>query len=160
MTLFIGDEKDSCACVGSALSKVQRLPCVNQTHFMQMMDDWGFQRVLHYSTSDGMNCAIYCQAVGDGITASRDMCLGVFSANRSGEPMRVHEIASFVQKSYMDNSHAPLRNGSGGVQHTPNGGSLRTWQDLGAWCDTVTDALTRFHVIVNISQSKKRKILE
>ena len=136
---------------------IDRLPCVNQLHLMQIMDRWGFARVLHYASPGGMQCAVYCHAVADGVTASRDMCLAVISANGSGEPIRLQEITGYVQNHYKQESHPPLRNSTEGVTHTPNAGSRHTFQELGRWCDTVTDALTRFHVLVNQPVSKKRK---
>jgi hypothetical protein len=34
---------------------------------------------------------------------------------------------------------------------------MRTAQDMGLWCEVVTDALTRYHVTINMARALKRK---
>ena len=88
-------------------NEVEKLSCVNQSHFMQMMDGWGFQTVLHYSREEGMECAIYCHAMGADQAAANDICLAVTSANHNGQPVKVQELAKFVREHYMEAAHPP-----------------------------------------------------
>jgi L-alanine-DL-glutamate epimerase-like enolase superfamily enzyme len=124
---------------------------------MQMMDRDGFHRVLHFAAPEGMECGIYCHVVSDVATAAADLCLAVTSANYNGQPVKVQAISTFVREHYMADAHPPLRSTMPGVEHTPNGGSTRTPHDVGLWCDSVTDAMTRYHVLVNHLRPRKRK---
>ena len=138
--------------VNGISNKVERLSCANQSHLMQMVDQWGLQRVLHYSSPSGMQCAIYCLVSSDKEKVVEDMCLAVTTPSRNGHPdqmlfyfgripsdvIKVQDISHFVRQHYMTDSHQPLRSDCKDVQHTPNGGSLRTPGELGHWCDLGT----------------------
>ena len=137
--------------------KIEKLLCANQSHLMQMVDGWGFQRVLHYTTSDGLECAVYCHAVGNATIANQEMCVAITTMGSPVGPLRLSDISHFVIEHYQEEAHPPLRAGVHGVVHTPNGGSLRTSEDLAAWCDGCTDALTRYHVIFNNPSVSVRK---
>ena len=155
--------------VNGTTNNVERLRCTNQDHLMQMLDRWGFQRVLHYASVAGMECAVYCMSVTDANVAIQDMCLAVTVPNHDKKPVRdqsahswrkrsgcVHEIVQFVRERYLSDSHPPIRSGMPGIQCTPNGGSHRTSNELGHWCDQATDALTRYHVLINLINRKRK----
>lgn len=141
-------------------TKIEKLVCANQSHLMQMVDGWGFQRVLHYESPGGMECAVYCHAVGDATAAPHHMCLAITNMGSVPGPIRLQDISQFVVERYTDHAHPPLRLGTRGIVSTPNGGSMQTPKDLSLWCDRSTDALTRYHVLFNIppaEDTKKRK---
>ena len=133
-------------------TKFEKVICANQSHLMQMVDNWGFQRVLHYNSPTGVEGVVYCHAVGDSALADREMCLVVTAVSQV--PIRLHDISRFVLQHYQADAHPPLRLQTTG--HTPNGGSLRTTAELSSWCDGSTDALTRYHTIVNVLMPKNR----
>ena len=134
-------------------NKIQKVQCANQSHLMQMVDGWGFQRVLHYSSPTGVEGVVYCHAVGDSALADREMCLVVTTVSKV--PIRLQDISRFVLEHYQTDAHPPLRLQMTG--HTPNGGSLRTTAELSSWCDGSTDALTRYHTIINVLLSNNKK---
>ena len=71
-------------------NKIQKVVCANQSHLMQMVDGWGFQRVLHYSSPTGVEGVVYCHAVGDSALADREMCLVVTAVSKVH--IRLHDI--------------------------------------------------------------------
>ena len=113
-------------------TKLEKVPCANQSHLMQLVDQWGFQRVLHYVGDDGMQCTVYCPATGHFALACQEMCLVVQNFEKQGSTLRLQDVSRFVTQHYAKDAHLCLRLSSQRLNPTPNAGSLQSKDDLDA----------------------------
>lgn len=122
--------------------RVVAVPYGTQEQLRTLLDQWGHLRMV-YHTHATLHAVIHCPSSPPPVSE-----ISVVVNRGAPDAARLRQLLPWMDESGYAASYVPMR--AAAVPPQPNSGSNRTAADIARWCDGTVDALTRFHVIVNV----------